>query len=237
VAFRTEADACLPWLRFLGQADNRGPFRNVEFWIDEFQEYSGLTLERDLFGSLGEHGWELLLESREGEAVQLAAVFEASDPDRIEATLLAMRDWLVDHAWARSLGLARLQAKDYRHAGRVVHGTRIETLLGGLSGPVFAASDEHVVVGFGDRAVTTALDLVGVDGFSADPVADASSSAHAAFLVRGASLARSLARFVKAESKAMAAARELLARIPEASVRVSYETDGVRVHGEVDLAH
>ena len=235
-SFRTEADACLPWLRFLGQADRRGPFRNLEFWIEEFQEQSGLSLQRELFGSLDEHAWELLLESRGKEGVQWAAVFEASDPRRIEATLLALRDWLAGHASARSLGLARLRPKDYRHHGTLVHGSRIATLLGGLTGPAFAATDEHVVVGIGDRAVFTALDLVSADGFSAEPVPDTDPPAHASFVVRGPSLARSLARFFKADTKAMTAVKEFLVRIREASVHVRYEKDGLRVHGEVEPA-
>jgi hypothetical protein len=235
-AFRTEADACLPWLRFLAQADSRGPFRNLEFWIEEFQEHNGLSLEHDLFGSLGENGWELLLESREGESVQWAAVLETSDPGRIDAALLALRDWLVNHAWTRTLGLVRLRPDDYIHAGRIVHGTRIETLLGKLPGPAFAATGDHIVFGFGDRAVATVLDLADTGGFSVSPATHSGLPAHASLLVRGASLARNLARLVKMDSTPFEAIKDLLSNIHEASVQVRYETDGIRVHGEVDLA-
>lgn len=235
-AFRPEAQACLSWLRFLEASDARGPFRNLDFWIDEFEEHSGLSLEQDLLGALGEHAWELLLESREGEAVQWAAVFEAVDAKRVEATLSALHDWAAEHAWVRSFGLAWMRSHKLEHDGKVVHATRIGTLLGELSGPAFAATDAYVIVGLGDRAVRAALDLVSGGSPSGRPERGMEPLPHASVVLRGPALARTLEAFVGADSGAMAAVMEFLARIETVSASVTYETDGLRMHAEAVLA-
>jgi hypothetical protein len=234
-AYRPEPQVCLPWLRFLQDSDPRGPFRNVEFWIDEFEERSGLSLERDLFASLGEHGWEFLLESRQGESLQWAAVFEATDPQRVEAALLALRDWSADHALARSLGLARLIPRRFERDGIVIHGSGIGTFIGELAGPAFAVTERHVVVGIGDRAIFTALDLVAASVFDARADRAGEPAAHMRFVLRAPALARTLQSLVGTDCELLAAVVETLLRLGDLSSHAVYEQDGVRMHAEVDL--
>jgi len=234
-AFRLEPEACVPWLRFLAEADPRGPFRNLDFWIEEFEEFSGLSVQNDLFGNLGEHGWEILLESWDGEALQWAAVFEAKDNERVQAVLLALRDWSADQAWGRSFGLARLSPRVYDHDGTEVHATRIRTLLGELSGPAFAATGDHIVIGLGDRAVGRALNLVRFGYFGPEQGDATAPTAHASMIVRGPGLARTLETLVDSDSRLFEAVVEFLYSVPEASAQTWYETDGLRVHGELVL--
>jgi hypothetical protein len=227
-AYRIEPEACLPFLRFIAEADPRGPFRNLMFWIDEFEEYSGKSLADDLFGSLGEHAFEFVLESREGESLQWAGVYQATDPRKVEEVLVALRDWTADQAWGRSLGFSRIHPRAYVHEGVELRATTIKTLLGELPGPAFAAVGDHVVIGLGDRAVRTALDLARAD-------TGAPGNGHGTFTVRGPALAHTLENLLDGDSIWVEAVTEFLSGVPEGTARITYEVDGIRIHGEIVL--
>jgi hypothetical protein len=234
-AYRTEAQAWLPWLRFLQASDPRGPFRNLDFWIDEFEAQSGLSLEHDLIGALGEHAWEIMLESRDGESLQWAMVLETSDAKRSEATLLELVDWSAAHAGVRSLGLARVRTHEGEVGGRQVHAVRINTFLGELAGPAFTATADHLVIGIGDRAVCTALDLVDAGAFARRTESGDERAAHVTTVVHGPALARTAESLFSTDCPLLGALTEFLTKLGEASFRVDYEPDGMRVHGEIEF--
>ena len=221
-AWRPEPGACLPWLRFVAAADSKGPFRNLDFWIEEFEERSGKSLDRDLFGELGEHAWTLLLDggdtwqgsgtafwtrgkdmvgacNRLGVDIMTGApvsVFEAADARRVEDTALELREWVAGHLRVRSLGLVAPEFHDTSYAGTVIHNVRVRTALGTLEGSSIAAVDGFLVVGVGERGVRVALDLIAAGRFDRESLVatDAYDASHASVIVRMRELAGVLAR-------------------------------------------
>jgi hypothetical protein len=234
-AYRLEAQAWLPWMRFLQESDPRGPFRNFDFWVGEFEAQSGLSVEHDLIGALGEHAWEIMLESRDGDSLQWAMVLEASDAKQFEATLLELVDWSAAHAGVRTLGLARVRLDDLELGGWRMHALKINTFLGELSGPAFTTTADHAVVGLGDRAVRAALELIDKRAFVRRSYGEGADAAHMSTVLHGPALARTMESLFSTDCPLVAALTELLSRLGEASFRVDYESDGLRVHGEVEL--
>lgn len=244
-AWRPEPEACLPWLRFLEAADDRGPFRNLDFWIEEFEERSGRNLERDLFGELGDHAWTLVLD--EGDSgLGPVTVFEVRDARRVEATVLDLRDWLADYVGAQTMGLANPVFERSHHRGVVIHDTRFRSVLGSLTVSSVATSGTYLVVGVDGRGVRTALDLIAEGRFdrTGSVAFETGPRAHLEMVVRGPALAGALARS-GGETEGdpsglrggpLAAAIRLLEGVPEATVRVRYTPDGLDVHGEVPLS-
>lgn len=159
-AFRVEAEAGFGWLRHVASSDPRGPLRNFEFWMEEFRARTGLDLERDLSGALGERGWSFLLGDEDGATVNAVAILETRDPARVEETLLELREWFMEHLLGRTLGSVVPRIEDHSLNEGILHGLRLWTPIGDLTGPAFHVTDGHLVVGLGERAVRAGVDLL-----------------------------------------------------------------------------
>ena len=96
-AFRTEPEAHLAWLRHVSMRDPRGSLRNLDFWIEAFEERFDRVVERDLRGLLGDRGWGIVFESETGDAVELAIALETRDAEEMEHALLDLRAFMMDH--------------------------------------------------------------------------------------------------------------------------------------------
>jgi hypothetical protein len=236
-AFRPEPQMCLPWLRFAARRYPDGPLRNLDFWLAEFEERSGHELEQDLFGAIGEQGWLMVLESPGEEVASWVTVLAAPNAHGAETVLLALREWSVEHAWVRTLGMAVPEIRDYDMSGTVVNSVVLRTPFGDLSGPAFATVDGYLVAGSGERAVGTGLALVEEGTFGADRT---STQQHMTVEMRGSFL-----RYLSGMIHELTASRPqhvpfeafagLLANVSSVTTRIWYETDAIRVRSEVQL--
>jgi hypothetical protein len=126
--------------------DPDGPYRNLEFWMNEFEERTGRDVERDIAGALGSRGLALVLEADQGAAIEFVIVLDAHDPERLEAALVDLRDWLGEQVWGRSFWLAMPRSKDTDERGGVTHGIEFRSPFGTVTGPVFQVAGDHLVL-------------------------------------------------------------------------------------------
>jgi hypothetical protein len=238
-AFRAEAQIALPWLRYLANRDPDGPFRNLEFWLEEFEERSRLSLERDLFHSIGEHGWLLAFESMNGTTPQWVMVLEAVDAARAKRALLALLNWSAEHAWMKTLGLAVPKVQDTEVDGTLIHTLVVSTPVGELAGPAFASVDGYLLMAMGSNPMRSGIGLIEDGAFSTRP-SDAGQG-QGSLMVRGPPLARladSMLRLVPEtgdRSELIEAMVDIFADVPGFSGNLYYEGDAVRLSGEVLL--
>jgi hypothetical protein len=240
-AFRLEAQVALPWLRYLAANDPDGPLRNLEFWLKELEGRSGLDLEHDLFSALGEHGWLLVLESVNEAAFQWAIVLEATDATRVENALLSVLDWGTEQAWTRTLGLAVPKVQDNELDGRLVHTLVVSTPLGKLAGPLLSSSEGYLLIAAGSNSMRSALRLVENAAFSTEPRPEARPEAQGSIVIQGPPLARLVESMLTLAAKPgggnglFAVMADLVANAPGFAGNMFYETDAVRLSGEVSL--
>lgn len=159
-SFRTDAEACLAWLRYVAASDPRGPLRNLDFWMEEFRARTGFDPEQDLFGAFGEHGWFLLLEGDTSKTVRGVAILETRDPGHLEETLLELRAWLKEHVQGRTLGSVLPRIRDDSLDGWTLHGLTLWTPFAEVPGPAFLVTDEHLLIGTGVPALRAGLELL-----------------------------------------------------------------------------
>ncbi len=159
-SFRSDAEACLAWLRYVAASDPRGPLRNLDFWIEEFRARTGLDPEQDLVGVLGERGWFFLLEGDRSEIVRAVAILETRDPGQLEETLLELRAWLKKHIQGRTLGSVLPRLHDGSVDEWTSHGLTLWTPFAELPGPAFLVTDGHLVIGTGEPALRAGLELL-----------------------------------------------------------------------------
>lgn len=237
-AFNPESEACLPWLRYAAARYPSSPLRNLDFWIAEFEERSGHDLERDLFSALGEQGWLLGFPRRNNDAASWLTVLESSNPFLADTVLVALRDWSIEHAWVRTFGLAVPRIRDYAVDGTEVRSVVVRTPFGELAGPAFAAVDGYLLAGTSEYAMRTGLSLVEEGAFAVDAVV---SQPHATFELRDnamvgiSEVVRDLTGPGMDTTELAAALATLLAGVSSFTVRVWYEPDGIRLHGEIRL--
>jgi hypothetical protein len=244
-SFRTEAQACLGWLRYVAASDPRGPLRNLDFWMEEFRERTGLDLERDLFGALGEHGSVLLLEGDTGGIVQAVAILETEDPGRLEETLLELRAWLMEQVQGRTLGVVLPRIRDASLNGRTLHDLTFWTPLAQLSGPAFLVTDEHLVVGTGEPALRAGLNLLQSRGEWKAAPGEGTGAVSGPRLEHVRIIGPAMARWIegRAGSAGLASVRDiasavsgLLAQTHGISMDVWYKEDAVRIRGRIRFA-
>jgi hypothetical protein len=255
-SFGTEADACLAWLRYVAASDRRGPLRNLDFWMEEFWERTGLDLGRDLFGALGEQGWFFLMEGETSHTLRAVAIFETQDSGRIEETLLELRAWLMEHLRGRTLGSVLPRTRDTSWNGRTLHGLTFWTPFAELPGPAFLVTDGHLVAGTGERALRAGLTLLKTkeawlrapDVASPAPAALRASAGERGHPVAspvrehtrvvGPAMARWIEALLESASSGsgppvLSAAAGLLTEIGTISMDVWYEEDAVRIRARV----
>ncbi|MGD8699483.1 MAG: hypothetical protein PVJ43_09345 [Gemmatimonadales bacterium] len=238
-SFRTEPEAGLAWLRALAARDPDGPLRQLDFWIDEFESRTGHDVESDIIASLGARGLALVLEGGDG-GVELVAVIEARDPDRLEAALVELRDWLGEQIRGRTLGLARWQMRDGDGARGTAHALDVRSPFGRFSGPVFQVVNDHLVLATDQRSLSFGLELAGSAASWVTPVwAAAGGAPDEIAVIRMNALAGILAEapLVSAgQSDRLEILNEFLAGVSEGRLRVDYEPDGFRMTGWLELA-
>jgi hypothetical protein len=244
-SFRTEAEACLGWLRYVAASDPRGPLRNLDFWMDEFRERTRLDLERDLFGALGEQGSFLLLEGDTSEIVQAVAILETKDPGRLEETLLDLRAWLMEQIQGRTLGLVLPRIRDASLNGWTLHDLTFWTPLAQLPGPVFLVTDEHLVVGTGEPALRAGLNLLQSRDVWKRATGEDAGAVSRSRLEHVRLLGPAMARWIEARAGSWGPAHVrhlasamtgLLAESHRISMDVWYEEDAVRIRGRIRFA-
>ncbi len=242
VAFRPEAQAYLPWLRYVAASEPRGPLRNLDFWIDELEERCDMSLERDLFDTIGPHGWLLVFENRVEEPPAWAMVLEASNARLAEATILALLSWSAEHATLRTLGLARPQVHDDVVGGNLTHHLVIRTPVGQLPGPSFTAVDGYLVAGVGEHTIRSGLDLIDGLAFPAGEDTGTGATPQASLQLRGPALAHLLGSSLRKlsavgeEFELLEPVVGLIATMSGASTRLWYEADGIRLHADILLS-
>jgi hypothetical protein len=214
-SFRTEPEAGLAWLRALAARDPDGPLRNLDFWINEFEERTGRSVEADIVDALGERGLALLLESESAGSMELVAIVDADDPERLEAALIDLRDWLAEQIWGRSLGLAAPRLRDDDDENGAVHGLVVATGRESLDLGVELA---------GSAATWTTPAWALVDG-PPDEIA----------VLRTDALARALIAGSGGRHDWLAAAGEFLAQTSEGRLRVDYDPGGFSMTGWIRL--
>ncbi|MEW6744197.1 MAG: hypothetical protein AB1486_15705 [Planctomycetota bacterium] len=241
-SFRPEAGMWLPWMRFVAANDRQGPFRNIDFWMREFEERSGARLQDDLFALLGERAWLFITRAAPGEELQVAVIVDTSDAARVERTLLLLRAWYAELTLGCSLGFVIPLADDSPGQGAVIHELQWWTPLGRLPGPAFAVAPGYLVVGSGKEAVARGLETIAKPGFAPlDRASGQASRAHVAFTGRGEMLASLVGlleagHFLPGDHPVAEALRGLGAEIDGITGRVWYEENVVRLQATVGCA-
>ena len=145
VAFRPEAQAWIPWLRFLGDANPRGPLRNLGFWIDEFQHRYRRDLERDLTGALGERGWFLALDVPNSKP-EFVAILEIREASSLEPTLRDLFSWMGEQLWLGTFGIVLPKPWVDMSGGHVVNGMTLRTPFANIPWLNFEVTAQHLVI-------------------------------------------------------------------------------------------
>jgi hypothetical protein len=240
-SFRTEAEASLAWLRTMAARDPRGPLRNFDFWVDEFEARTGRSVERDIVETLGERGLALVLEGEEAGAIEFVAVFQARDPASLEAALVDLRDWLAEQVWGRSLGLAIPRSRDIGEPGGIVHGIEFRSPFATFSGPVFQRAGDHIVIATSGRSLDLGVQLaLSADSWQTPAWALEDGGPPDELLsIRGGALAGILAvaaTYARGEDLWLfEAIGELLAGSADGRLRVDYEEQGLRIGGRLRI--
>ncbi len=240
-SFRTEPEAGLAYLRSLAQRDPRGPLRNLDFWIDEFEARTGRDVERDIVAALGDRGFAFFLEGQGASDAEPVAILEARDPVRLEAALLDLADWLAQHVRGRTLGLTMPKRWDAEVESGVEHGVDVRTPLATVSGPVFQIVDGHLVIACSRDALRRGVELAAASGSWSTPAwaLEGAGTADEIAGIRTAALARLLADLSASGASdspdLYGAARELLEASGEGRFVVRYEEYGFHLSGRLRI--
>lgn len=243
VAFHPEAQACIPWLRNLAASDPRGPLRNLAFWLDEFQRRYRRDLDRDLFSSLGEHGWLLALDLEGGGAPELAAVVEIREESVLAATLRDLVSWVSEQLWIDTFGTIIPRPWSDAGQGQVIYGTTLRAPFSETPGPRFQISGRYLLLG--DRPET----LAAARAFAGSLPRNASlcgatgrdTPVHGSVWVKGVEIGRVLAAGFHAAAPdpggcLSATADSMAAGLESLRADWQYEPDAVRLHGHLRFA-
>jgi len=240
-AIKLEPEAALSWLRHVARRYPDSQLRNLEFWIAEFEERTGLELQRDLFGTLGENAWILGVERGGDDRTSWVAVVEAPQAHRAATTILALRDWSSGHVWVRTLGLAVPRTRETVLDGVAMHTIGMRTPFGELTGPTLAAVGDYLLMAADDEAIRIGRSLVEERTFDSGAATGAGTPALMVLDVRGRALSRVLALVRDAvpttgqTAELLHAVLALVAEFPSISARCWYETDAIRMRGEIAL--
>jgi hypothetical protein len=239
-SFRTEAEAGLAWLRTLAARNPDGPLRNFDFWIGEFEARSGRDVETDIVAALGERGLFVALEGGDEAALEFVAIFDAGDPQRLEASLVDLRDWLGDHIWGRTFGLAIPQRRGAGDESGGEHGLAFWSPFGTVNGPVFQIADDRLVIATSQQSLSYGIELARSAATWRTP-AWAIRGGHAPdeiAIIRTPALARLLAAetlHAAVDDRWLSAVHEFLAGTREARMSVVYDEAGFRFHGALPI--
>jgi hypothetical protein len=127
--FHTAPEATYAWLHQIAASDPKGPLRNLGFWIDEFEERTGRSIQADLVAGLGERGWFFLLEGDSSHTLNGVMILETRNGPAVDGVVRDLLTWWSDHARGRSLGLFSPRLTNNQ--------LTFKTLFGELPGPAF----------------------------------------------------------------------------------------------------
>jgi hypothetical protein len=182
-AFRPEARAWIPWIRYLAAHDRRGPLRNLDFWLDEFRERYGVDLAKDVFASIGDRGWILLLKRE--RMIDAAVVLELHRDFDLEAPLTRFLSWMGEQLRLGSFGGAELVFARENYGADAFFRTSVRTPVRSIEGPGFAVTGGHLVVATSPEAIEAAAGWVDRIGLSEIP-----GEAHGLLVLECGELAR-----------------------------------------------
>lgn len=238
-SFRIDAEAGLAYLRSMAARDPRGPLRNLEFWIAEFEARSGRDVERDVVGALEDRSIAFVLEAEDGAGIEVVTILEARDPARLEAALVDLAGWLAEHVQGRSLGLTIPRLLDTESERGVVHGMRVWTPLGAVGGPAFQIVGDRLVLASSRRGLRRGLELAESAGSWSTPTwaLDGVGAPDEIAWIRTPALAGALGLGSDGKttygSSMLDAGFELLEASVEGRIAVRYEEYGVHLYGRL----
>ena len=240
-AFRPEAQAWMPWLRYLAASDSRGPLRNLDFWIDEFQRRYRRDLDRDLFQAFGDRAWLIASLAEDAKSVELTWVFKVRESPALEYTMLDLVSWLGEQIRLRSLGTIVPKSQFTEHEGTAILDLSLHIPFLRIPGPNFRIADGYLIVAGNPGTMQAGVALVekikqsAIDGGAASnglPI-------HGTVLVQGAELAR----LIRASAGALNsrecicdAIAGLAAESESLRIEIRYEHDAVRFHDRLRFA-
>jgi hypothetical protein len=243
-AFRPESEASLAWLRHVSMRDPRGSLRNLDFWIDAFEERTGRDVEHDLLDLLGDQGWAVAFEGERSGTLEVAVVCEVDDAEQLEDALLDLRAFLMDHTLGRTLGLVVPRARDARLEGHALHGTTLWSPFGQVEGPVFTLTADHLLLATGDRSAAKALQLIEGKSTWGPVMAEVGlpSPAHEAARIRLSALSPLINELIGLNddgsdaSAWVTAVSDLASNLDTAELGLWYENDALRLRGQLRFA-
>ncbi|UCF10350.1 MAG: hypothetical protein JSW65_01335, partial [Candidatus Bipolaricaulota bacterium] len=237
-SFRTEPEAGLAWLRSIAARDPSGPLRNLDFWIEEFEARTGRSVETDIVGALGERGLTLVLEGADGRGLEIVAILDASDPERLEAALVDLRDWLGEEIWGRSLGLTIPKPRRTDAERGAVHGLDFWSPFGTFRGPVFQVADGRLIVATGRGGLARGVEFARTAQSWVTPAwaLEDDGPADEIVYLRTRELARVLGEVFDDGSSLFGAILEFLYGTGEGRLRLRYEERGLRLSGVLQIS-
>lgn len=144
-SFRTEPGASYAWFQRIADSDPRGPLRNFEFWMSEFEERTGYNLEKNLIHALGERGWFFLLEGDRDHTLNGVGIFEVRNDRILDETLSDLLQFFGDQTQGRTLGLVSPQVTG--------NSLKFRTPFGEFPGPAFEIRDGHLLIATSPEAL------------------------------------------------------------------------------------
>jgi hypothetical protein len=227
-SFRTEPAASLAWFNQIADSDPRGPLRNFEFWMDEFEERTGHNLEKDLVGALGERGWFFLLEGDRDHTLNAFGIFETRDEAVLDGILSELFSWIGDQTRGKTLGLV---------SPRVNGNSMIfRTPFGEFPGPAYDIRDGHLLIGSSTEALASARKLLRTRN-SWQPALPAvprtGQFANESIRISGPALARWVQMLESTQDHP--GPHELLHSLDHIALDVWYAEDAVQISGQVQF--
>jgi hypothetical protein len=235
LAFHPHAPAWMPWLRYLSGLDGHGPFRNLAFWMSEFERRYRRDLERDVCAAIGEHGWFLLLEGDQIGTADAVMLIETKPCRALEPALDDLLAWAGESAWVEGLGL--LFPRHWRRveSGMDIHGLDLWTPLGQRNCLTFAVAGSCLILASGESALRAGQEIAEALPRAQLPGPDPGSLA--SLRVSGAGLARLIGPWLDfapgLDVRWSDAAARLLAEIEGIEVNARHEPGAVRVDSRV----
>jgi len=241
VAFRPQARALIPWLRYLAANNPHGPLRNAGFWVDDFERRFGRNLERDLCDAIGERAWLLAIRPGNRLPPDLALVSEVRPAKTTEDTLTDLLAWTGEQVMVSSFGAVIPTLWREQDNGPAIHGLSLRTPLGRASGPCFQLTEQFLFLATSQEALAagkTWFSRMASIEFIRDESSDEAASG--AILVRPSALAGLIADASRQTDEDFACLRNAIATLlgdaESLNARVYHDRDAIRLHGQIRLA-
>lgn len=155
-AWRAETAACLPWLEYASSIDSDGPLRNFDLWLEDIETQTGRSIQDDILDNIGEHAWFMLMANPPRALLML----ETKNGPVVEKSLQDLLSYLSEMASARTLGLIRPDPVQLSMGDETVYAANVDTLLGGIKGPAFTVTDDHLLIGTDPASLLRGIEML-----------------------------------------------------------------------------